>query len=309
MSSLQRVVRPLRLFRGTFGCPFLYLGANMTRTAVFVDAGYLHAQGSALLAGQKQPREQIILDIDRTLRHLRKFCNENAPDERLLRVYWYDGLQRNGRMSSEQEQIAGAQFAKLRLGVVNSNGDQKGVDSLIVTDLIDLARNRAITSAVLMSGDEDIRIGVQIAQTFGVQFHLLGIKPAKGSQSPDLIRESDTHHEWDESIISDIMVIRPIVQKSANFPDSDLGGVPLTAFIETTDFSIFGKQAIDEVFQSLDSAVAANAILAFKANPSNVPPELDRPALGRLRSLLKRELSDSERKDYRKQFRSYLTLK
>jgi hypothetical protein len=30
---------------------------------------------------------------------------------------------------------------------VNSSGEQKGVDSLIVTDLIDLARNRGITDA------------------------------------------------------------------------------------------------------------------------------------------------------------------
>jgi uncharacterized LabA/DUF88 family protein len=34
---------------------------------------------------------------------------------------------------------------------------------LIGTDLIELARNHAISDAVLLSGDEDLRIGVQIA--------------------------------------------------------------------------------------------------------------------------------------------------
>ena len=81
------------------------------------------------------------------------------------------------------------------------------MDSLIVTDLIDLARNKAITDALVVAGDEDLRIGVQIAQTFGVQIHLLGIKPARGSQSLDLIQESDTHHEWDESVVSRFLTV------------------------------------------------------------------------------------------------------
>ena len=33
----------------------------MFQTAVFVDAGYLYAQGSALLIGSKQPRERLAL--------------------------------------------------------------------------------------------------------------------------------------------------------------------------------------------------------------------------------------------------------
>ena len=75
------------------------------------------------------------------------------------------------------------------------------MDSLIGTDLIELARNRAISDALILSGDEDIKIGVQVAQTFGVRVHLLGIKPARGSQSNSLMMEADTCHEWDENIV------------------------------------------------------------------------------------------------------------
>ena len=50
------------------------------------------------------------------------------------------------------------------------DGRQKGVDSLIVTDLIELARNHAISDAVLLAGDEELRIGVQIAQSLGCAF-------------------------------------------------------------------------------------------------------------------------------------------
>ena len=88
-----------------------------------------------------------------------------ASDCRLLRIYWYDGILWSNRPSIEQDVIGQSENAKLRLGLVYSRGQQKGVDSLIVTDLIELARNRAIADALILSGDEDITIGVQVAQT------------------------------------------------------------------------------------------------------------------------------------------------
>jgi uncharacterized LabA/DUF88 family protein len=276
------------------------------QVAVFVDAGYLHAQGSALLTGQKKLRTQIILDVAFTLQKLRELAEACAPGSRLLRTYWYDGLTRTGRLSSEQEQIANASFAKLRLGTVNSRGEQKGVDSLIVTDLIDLARNRAITDVVLVSGDEDIRIGVQIAQTFGVRMHLLGIKPARGSQSPDLIQEADSHHEWSEDVLKLLMsfvpdeTVLPKVELSA-----DITIAPQQ--IEQRTFLDKVQKSIDDTLDSMEQAALDSALKAFKSNTSSVPPELDRPTLGRLRFVLGRDLSDDERKSYRAHFRAELT--
>ncbi len=60
----------------------------------------------------------------------------------------------------DQDEVGWSEDAKLRLGLVNTRGEQKGVESLIVTDLIELARNCAITDALILSGDEDIKIGV-----------------------------------------------------------------------------------------------------------------------------------------------------
>lgn len=221
-------------------------------------------------------------------------------------MYWYDGLTRTGRLSSEQEQIANAPFTKLRLGTVNSRGEQKGVDSLIVTDLIDLARNRAITDAVLVSGDEDIRIGVQIAQTFGVRIHLLGIKPARGSQSPDLIQESDSHHEWTEQVLEKIMSFLPEELSPA------LTGIATSVAISDqpdgiTPFDENVQKSIDDTLDSMEQTALDRSIKAFKSNTSSVPPELDRPTLGRLRFVLGRDLSDDERKAYRARFRAELS--
>ena len=66
------------------------------------------------------------------------------------------------------------------------------MDSLIVTDLIELARNHAITDALILSGDGDIKIGVQAAQTFGVRIRLLCINPAMFPQVALLLRHSTT---------------------------------------------------------------------------------------------------------------------
>lgn len=131
----------------------------------------------------------------------------------LLRVYWYDGTATGP--SAQHLTLAHLDHVKLRLDFVNTFGQQKGVDSLIVTDMINLARNRAIADAVLLSGDEDLRVGVQQAQEFGVRVHLLGIKPARGSQSLFLMQEADTHHEWGAPELAAFLSVRTRIESPA----------------------------------------------------------------------------------------------
>jgi len=90
-----------------------------------------------------------------------------ANSSPLLRIYWYDGASRKTDPTAEHSRLAHCNNIKVRLGFLNSQGQQKGVDSLIVTDLVELARNRAVGDVVLVSGDEDVRIGVQLAQILG----------------------------------------------------------------------------------------------------------------------------------------------
>ncbi|NJL27130.1 MAG: NYN domain-containing protein [Thermoanaerobaculia bacterium] len=165
----------------------------MDRVAVFVDAGYLFAQGSIALTGQKLPRGSIAVAYESVLDTLKGFA-ESATDLPLLRIYWYDGTSTGP--TAQHSALAFQPNVKVRLGFVNSVGEQKGVDSLIVTDMINLARNRAMAAAVLLSGDEDLRVGVQQAQELGVRVHLLGIRPSRGSQSVFLLQEADSTHEW-----------------------------------------------------------------------------------------------------------------
>lgn len=60
--------------------------------------------------------------------------------------------------------------------MVNARGQQKGVDSLIVTDLFELATNRAISDAALVTGDSDLAIGIELAQKKGVRIAVLGLE-------------------------------------------------------------------------------------------------------------------------------------
>jgi hypothetical protein len=171
----------------------------MERVAVFVDAGYLFAQGSAALTGTKQSRQYLALSIPDILAALGGVATPQTQ-LLLLRVYWYDGM-RPGRPTPEQMALSDSANVKVRLGQVNAAGEQKGVDALIVTDMIDLARNRAMADALLVSGDEDVRVGVVLAQQFGVRVHLLGIHPAWANQSRSLQQEADTTIEWDAAIV------------------------------------------------------------------------------------------------------------
>ncbi|TIW66226.1 MAG: NYN domain-containing protein, partial [Mesorhizobium sp.] len=133
---------------------------------------------------------------------------QRAPDTKLLRIYWYDGAVSGSRPTTDQAAVAGLDDVKLRLGFINSHGQQKGVDSLIVTDMIELARLKSIGDAILLSGDEDVRVGVQIAQNYGVRVHLLGIAPSRGSQSQQLMLEADTTTEWGADTIKTFLSVR-----------------------------------------------------------------------------------------------------
>ena len=115
--------------------------------------------------------------------------SERASKLPLLPIYWYGG----SNQGPTPAQIATARWADVKawLGFANSSGQRKGVDPLIVTVMIALARNGAMAP-----GDEDLRVGVQQTQEFGVRVLLLGVKPVHGSRSMFLYREADTTHEW-----------------------------------------------------------------------------------------------------------------
>ncbi|WAU85080.1 NYN domain-containing protein [Streptomyces sp. Qhu-G9] len=164
--------------------------------AIFVDAGYLYAAAGRLVAGTED-RRAFELDAEGLLEALIDRARTIFADSRLLRVYWYDGARRRIH-TAEQQSIAELPDVKVRLGNLNANNQQKGVDSLIRSDLESLARHRAISDATLIGGDEDLVSAVEAAQGYGARVHLWGIEAPEGrNQAEPLLWEVDSQRTFD----------------------------------------------------------------------------------------------------------------
>ncbi|MEU5537048.1 NYN domain-containing protein [Streptomyces sp. NPDC020362] len=164
--------------------------------AIFVDAGYLYAAAGRLIAGTED-RRSFDLDAEGLIDALIDKARTIFADSRLLRVYWYDGARRRIH-TAEQQSIAELPDVKVRLGNLNANNQQKGVDSLIRSDLESLARHRAISDAALLGGDEDLVSAVEAAQGYGARVHLWGIEAPEGrNQAEPLLWEVDSQRTLD----------------------------------------------------------------------------------------------------------------
>jgi uncharacterized LabA/DUF88 family protein len=264
----------------------------MDRVAVFVDAGYLFAQGSTLLAGKKLPRAEVHIAHESAIKAFGAFA-ERVSGVSLLRVYWYDGTSTGP--TAQHLTLAHLQDVKVRLGFVNSVGEQKGVDSLIVTDMIALARNRAISDAVLISGDEDLRVGVQQAQEFGIRVHLIGIKPSRGSQSLFLLQEADTTHEWSIGEISQFLacqvaqVTQQPIAPTIPLPNATIGAQDRLESVAVRVVARLERTEIDSLIEAFERI-------------GQIPREIDGQLLGGARAEIGRDLNSDEKKEIRKHF-------
>ena len=237
------------------------------------------------MCGSTLPRSQLRLDSSAAVEQLKAVALYKSAGCRLLRIYWYDGSA-SGRLSLDQSALAKSDDIKLRLGQINSAGQQKGVDSLIVTDLIELACNRAVSDVLLVSGDEDVRIGVLIAQSFGVRAHLLGIEASKNSQSPLLMQEADTTSMWTKVDVEKFLFTKP---------------QPL----ELTALGSTKPDDLDQVAIDLAHALDRDQISSFaeyRKGNNNIPSEFDGKLLAKARDQVKRDLTQSEKRSLRGKF-------
>jgi uncharacterized LabA/DUF88 family protein len=295
----------------------------MDRVAVLVDAGYFFAAGSALVSGTiSQSRSAIIFDEKAAVRELQALAQSLAQNSPLLRIYWYDGASRKTGPTAEHGRLAHCDNIKVRLGFINSAGQQKGVDSLIVTDLVELARNRAVGDVVLVSGDEDVRIGVQLAQSFGVRVHLVGIKPSAGNQSVELRQEADTCTELDLAVLKKIISMRLMAAatlavnkkpataapKPAASPAPATVPIALSAIVNPSGAvpTASWEDVVNAALSEMTPAEIKGTVAYMAANSNNVPNELDGKVLARCRAKLGQYLDDESRKKVRKYLRQRL---
>ncbi|MGE3312558.1 MAG: NYN domain-containing protein [Limisphaerales bacterium] len=275
----------------------------MDRVAAFVDAGYLFAAGSLLLDGAKLPRSRIDLNAGSVVSAIEEL-SKSVSRVSMLRIYWYDGT--SSGPTSQHLMMAHQPGVKVRLGFINSVGEQKGVDSLIVTDLITLARNRSMSDAVLLSGDEDLRVGVQQAQEYGVRVHLLGIAPSRSNQSLTLLQESDSTHEWGHQELQRFMSIRPAPASVQIPPIGKMSDGPSQTDTLPTETSISSRSerlrslAVEHAVKTAEHEREAT-VTRFRST-GQLPPNVDRPLLGAAKVALEDMLSPDERTLLRRAF-------
>lgn len=180
---------------------------------VYVDAGYLLASAATRVTGTSL-RNGVTVDYPKLLKALIE-SSERFSGIPVLRVNWYDAAE-NGIPDSEQERIGLLPKVKLRLGRFGFDGQQKGVDLRIGLDMVAHARNSAVETIVLVSGDDDLTEAVEEAQVHGVEVILLAV-PNRGGQPHGVSRHLQRAADGLETLgTTDVdEAVRPSVSQGA----------------------------------------------------------------------------------------------
>ena len=143
----------------------------MDRCAVFVDAGYVLADGAMAVHGTRH-RDSVSWDYAGLVKLLTGLSRDRTGLP-VLRCYWYEATV-EGRRSSEHNALADLPGVKLRLGRVRP-GRREGVEAEMHRDLATLARNHAVSDAVIVSAEEDLAEVVAKVQDFGLRVLVMHI--------------------------------------------------------------------------------------------------------------------------------------
>lgn len=272
----------------------------MRRVAVFVDAGYFWVQAAHIVLGERGQRNQLSVDYNRLRIELLARTKDQFPDASLLRVYWYDGPGPNGKTPDHQalEQL---DDIKLRLGTRNGAGAQKAVDGLIIADIISLAQSKAITDAMLLSGDADLTPGVIAAQNLGIRVHLLSMGPAAAT-SPYLRCEVDLKEHWNDNNVKQFVT----PAKPSTLPTTKVtptSGTELTAPVKvgTSKPTSTLKDAAQKTHTDIDPE-----LLKIATPEGALPKEIDKKLLSEAMATLGRPLTEAEKRQARVEFRKLL---
>lgn len=161
----------------------------LERTLVYVDTSYLLA--SFYNSWDSGARGQLEIDLRGVVRVLDEMISQQLGQP-IQRQFWYDGIPESGP-HRYQRQLRSIDGVQLRAGQLIEWGDrrtQKGVDTLLVVDMVTAAFRSHASDIVLVSGDADMLPGVREAVKSGVRVHLYGF--GWDSMSSALRYESDT---------------------------------------------------------------------------------------------------------------------
>ncbi|WP_435875085.1 NYN domain-containing protein [Nonomuraea fuscirosea] len=187
---------------------------SVDRCALFVDAGYLLADGAMAVHGTRH-REAVSWDYPGLLQLMTNLSRERTGLP-LLRCYWYEATV-EGRRTPEHDALADIPGLKLRLSRIRP-GRREGVDAQVHRDLMTLARNNAICDAVVVSGDEDLAQVVCDAQDLGIRVSVIHIAADGGWAVSRSLRQ-----ECDDLVELGAVHLRPYVSTLTGITESSNG--------------------------------------------------------------------------------------
>jgi hypothetical protein len=158
------------------------------RCALFVDASYVLADGAMAVHGTRRG-ESVSWDYEGLLQLLSGLARERTGLP-LLRCYWYEATV-DGRRTAEQDALADIPGIKLRVAKIRP-GRREGVETEIHRDLTTLARNSAVSDALVVSAEEDLVQVIADVQDLGMRVTLVHITvDGNWTISRSLRQESD----------------------------------------------------------------------------------------------------------------------
>ncbi|MFH8475213.1 NYN domain-containing protein [Streptomyces sp. NPDC018000] len=247
---------------------------RVDRCVVLVDAGYLLGAAASLLAGEPA-RSRITVDHAALIRGLRELAEADTKQP-LLRIYWFDGAP-DRVPQPEHRRLRVMPRVTVRLGALTrSDGRwaQKGVDAAMHAELTELARNRACSDVVLVTGDGDLLPGLMSAKEHGVAVHLWALQAADGdyNQSEDLVAEADERRVLDRAWITQAVRAK------------ETGGVCAPPPAPRPEIAAILSAPLPEAALAASAERASEAQAAADRNGAVPPPEesstADRPGPG-----------------------------
>ena len=133
--------------------------------------------------------ESVSWDYEGLLQLLSSLARERSGLP-VLRCYWYEATV-DGRRTAEQDALADVPGIKLRVAKIRP-GRREGVETEIHRDLTTLARNSAISDALVVSAEEDLAQVIADVQDLGMRVTLVHIAvDGNWTISRSLRQESD----------------------------------------------------------------------------------------------------------------------
>ncbi|MFF3463093.1 NYN domain-containing protein [Streptomyces sp. NPDC001984] len=254
----------------------------MDRCIVLVDAGYLLGAAASLLAGDSS-RSRITVDHTALIQGLRELA-EADTERPLLRIYWFDGAP-DRVPQPEHRRLRVMPRVTVRLGALTrSDGRwaQKGVDAAMHAELTELARNRACSDVVLVTGDGDLLPGMMAAKEHGVAVHLWAVQAADGdyNQSEDLVAEADERRVLDRAWITKAVRAKELggICAPPPAPRPEIAAI-LSAPLPDSALAAAAERPAEEVEHTPAAAASENGTQERVPAPKGVPTPKDLAAL------------------------------